>query len=397
MHKHAARVNCLQGGDALKEQGKLWRRVLRRFSKTTLTTIVVLVLVLVGARLAMPGLVKKHVNQKLQELPGYGGSIGDVSIHLWRGAYAIHDVSVVKKTNNLPVPFVAAKRVDFSVEWKELWNRSIVGEIVVDQAQLNFAKGKAKEEDQTSIDKSWTQVVEDLFPFKINKFELRDSEIWFHDFGTKPKVELFLTNCHIVCSNITNSRESTNELPTPFQLTGVTLGGGKVSLAGRANPFTETPRFDVDAKLENTDLTAFNDFFRAYANVDLKRGTLQFYTEMAAADGRFKGYVKPLLQDVDIVDLKDAKHPLKFFWESFVAGVMKIFTNQNKDQFGSKIPLEGDVENPKAGILPAISSVLRNAFVKALSPRVEGQVDINEVKPPGERPPVQKDTKKDKK
>ncbi|HMJ92292.1 MAG TPA: DUF748 domain-containing protein [Candidatus Acidoferrum sp.] len=356
-----------------------------------------LALLAIGLRLAMPGLVKRYVNQTLQKLPGYGGSIGDVDIHLWRGAYTIHDVNVVKQTNSVPVPFLAAQQVDFSVQWKEIRNRALVGEVVVDRAQLNFAKGKSKNEDQTSIDKSWTEVVGDLFPFKINRFELRDSEVWFHDFGTKPKVELFVTNCHIVCSNITNSRNSTNELPTPFRLTGTVLGGGNVAVSGRLNPFSESPRFDVDAKLENTDLTALNDFFKAYANVDIERGTLQFYTEMAAANGRFKGYVKPLLQDLDIVDLKDARNPLKLFWESFVAGVVKVFKNQNKDQFGTKVPLEGAIENPNADILSAIGNVLRNAFVKALSPRVEGEVGINSVKPSSDRPPVERDTRKDEK
>jgi len=376
-----------------KSRGGFWRR----FSKTTWTIIAVLALLAIGLRLAMPGLVKRYVNQTLQKLPGYGGSIGDVDIHLWRGAYTIHDVNVVKQTNSVPVPFLAAQQVDFSVQWKEIRNRALVGEVVVDRAQLNFAKGKSKNEDQTSIDKSWTEVVGDLFPFKINRFELRDSEVWFHDFGTKPKVELFVTNCHIVCSNITNSRNSTNELPTPFRLTGTVLGGGNVAVSGRLNPFSESPRFDVDAKLENTDLTALNDFFKAYANVDIERGTLQFYTEMAAANGRFKGYVKPLLQDLDIVDLKDARNPLKLFWESFVAGVVKVFKNQNKDQFGTKVPLEGAIENPNADILSAIGNVLRNAFVKALSPRVEGEVGINSVKPSSDRPPVERDTRKDEK
>jgi hypothetical protein len=381
----------------LKNDGKPRHKFWRRFSKTTLTTIVVIVLLLVGARLAMPGFVKKYVNQKLDELPGYAGSIGDVTIHLWRGAYAIHDVNVMKETNRVSVPFVAAKRIDLSVEWRELRNRALVGEVIADHAELHFAKGKAKEEDQTKIDKSWTKVVEDLFPFKINKVELRDSAVFFHDFGTSPKVELFVTNCFLVCSNITNSRNSTNELPTTFQLTGMTLGGGKISISGRANPFTETPRFDVDAKLENTDLTAFNDFFKAYAKVDVESGTLQFATEMAAADGHFKGYVKPLLQDIDIVDMKDAKQPLKLFWESLVAGVVKVFKNQPKDQFGSKIPIEGEVKNPKAGILPALASVLQNAFVKALSPAIERDININEVKPANSRPPVERDTSKDKK
>jgi len=43
------------------------------------------------------------------------------------------------------------------------------------------------------------------------------------------------------------------------------------------------------------------------------------YTEMAAANGNFTGYVKPLFKDMRILDLKkDAKKPLKLLWEEWL-------------------------------------------------------------------------------
>lgn len=375
------------------------RRFWHGLSVTMRWTIFTLVILLVAGRLVLPHAVKRYVNHKLQQLPGYGGSIGDVDIHLYRGAYSIHDVDIVKKTNNVPFPFLKSERVDFSVEWRELRNRALVAEVQLDNAQLNFVKGRTKDEDQTSIDKSWVEVVQDLFPFKINRFEIRESQVRYADLGAKPEVDVFVTNLFIVCSNITNSRNLTNELPTPFHVKGVTLGGGKLSVIGAANPFTQSPRFNIDAQLEDVDLTALNNFLRAYAKVDVKRGEMNFYTEMAAADGRFKGYVKPLLRNLDIVDVSDdAKRPLKLFWESFVAGAMKLFKNQPKDRFAAKIPIEGDIDNPKAGIFPTLASVLRNAFIKALSPRVDNQIDVESPKPEkGAKPTPMRDTRKNEK
>jgi hypothetical protein len=242
-------------------------------------------------------------------------------------------------------------------------------------------------------------VVQDLFPFKINRFEIRDSQVHYVDLGRKPQVDVSVTNLYVLCHNITNSRNLTNELPTPFEVSGTSIGGGKLRVSGAANPFTKSPRFDVDAKMEDVDLTALNDFLRAYANVDVKRGRLDFYTEMAAADGKFKGYVKPLIRDLDMIDLKeDIKHPLKLFWKSFVAGVMKVFKNQPKDRFAAKIPIEGNIENPKASILETLGSVLRNAFVKALAPHVDESIDLESVKPDKDsRPEPVRDTKKKEK
>jgi hypothetical protein len=375
------------------------RRFWHELSLVTRITILSIITLLIVGRAVMPYAVKRYVNHKLHQLPGYGGSVGDVDIHLYRGAYSIHDVDIVKKTNNVPIPFVKAALVDFSVQWRELRQHALVGEVELDHAQLNFVKGKTKEQDQTKIDRSWVEVVNDLFPFKINRFEIRDSVVRYADLSATPQVDIAVTNLHILCHNITNSRNLTNELPTPFDVTGTTIGGGKLAISGAANPFTKTPRFDVNAKLEGADLTALNNFLRAYAKVDVKRGTLNFYTEMAAADGRFKGYVKPLLQDLDIVDLKeDIKKPLKLFWESFVAGVMKVFKNQPKDRFAARIPIEGNLDNPKADILQTLSSVLRNAFVKALSPRVDESINIESVKPEkGARPPPVRDTTKNAK
>jgi len=355
-----------------------------------------LIALLVIGRLILPHAVKRYVNQKLETLPGYGGSSGEVDVHLYRGAYTIHDVDIVKKTNSVPIPFVKAERVDFSIDWRELRNRALVAEVEVGRGQLNFVKAERKDLDQTKIDRSWVDVVQDLFPFKINRFAIRDSIVRYADLSAVPKVDISITNVLIVCSNITNSRNLTNELPTPFQVSGTTIGGGKLQVMGAANPFVKTPRFDVDAKLEGVDLRALNDFLRAYAKFDVKRGTLNFYTEMAAADGRFKGYAKPLLTDLDIVDLTDdAKNPIKLFWESLVAGAMKLFKNQPTDRFAGKIPIEGDIDDPKASILETLGSVFRNAFVRALAPRVEGDINIESPKlEKGAKPPPMRDTTK---
>jgi hypothetical protein len=380
----------------MKRAATRFKRFWHRLSVGTRIVLLTLVALLVVARLIMPYAVQRYVNHKLQQLPGYGGSVGEVDIHLWRGAYSIHDVDIMKKTNNVPFPFVSARRVDFSMDWEELWHRALVGEVLLEDTQLNFVKGERKDEDQTHIDKSWVTVVQDLFPFKINHFEIRNGLVRYADLAAQPPVDISVTNLHAVCRNLTNARNVTNELPTPFKVTGRTIGGGELRVQGAANPFTESPRFDVDVSLENVDLVALNDFLRAYAKVDMKRGRLNFYTEMAAADGRFKGYVKPLLEDLDIVDLTDdAKHPVKLFWESLVAGVLKLFKNQPQDRFAAKIPIEGSIENPQAGIVGTIASVLQNAFIRALSPRVDQSIDVESVKPaPGSRPPPQRDTKK---
>src|SRR5437870_3590939 len=162
----------------------------RGWRKGVIWTLGILIVLLVGLRLALPSIVEKYVNRKLASLPGYTGRIGKVSIHLIRGAYTIHGINVLKKEGEVPVPFFEARKVDFSMQWSELFHKSLVGEIEVNTCRVNFVKGKTEKETQTSIDDSWLDVVKELFPFKINRFAIRDGEIWFRDFYAKPKVDV---------------------------------------------------------------------------------------------------------------------------------------------------------------------------------------------------------------
>jgi hypothetical protein len=167
----------------------------RKIGKGVLITLVVLVAILIAARLALPGYVLKYVNNKLDELPQYDGHVQDVDIHLIRGAYTMKEVDIVKTaTNAPPEPFVKAEAIDFSVDWSELFHGAVVGEIYFTRSKLNFIKAKSPEQSQTSIDKSWTKIVQDLFPFRINRFVIQESEIRYKELDSKPPIDLMITN-----------------------------------------------------------------------------------------------------------------------------------------------------------------------------------------------------------
>src|SRR6266576_2454150 len=103
------------------------RRILRKLGLTFLILIGLIVL----ARPAMPWAVRWYVNRTLDRSLIYQGKIGDIDIHLWRGAYSIHDVRLVKMTGNVPVPLFAAERVDFAIQWDALLHRRLVGRVLM--------------------------------------------------------------------------------------------------------------------------------------------------------------------------------------------------------------------------------------------------------------------------
>jgi hypothetical protein len=368
-----------------------------RWGRKLAITIAIIVVILVAARLALPGYVLRYVNNKLDELPNYGGRVEDVNIHLIRGAYTIKGMNIVKESANAPPePFVAAEKVDFSVDWSELFHGAIVGEIYFDRAKLNFIKAQTEEESQTSIDKSWTKVVQDLFPFKINRFVIRESKITYKEPEAKPPIDLAITNFTAVATNLTNSREIVTKLPSALKARGRTIGGGDIAVALKFNPLEDQPTFDLNFALTNVDMTSLNDFLEAYAKANVKRGTFDVIIEMYGEDGRFEGYVKPLMTDLDMLELKeDSKNPLKLAWQAILAGVVKIFKNHPEDQVATKIPVSGTIDKKGIDLWTTLGNVLRNAFVHAFSPTFDQTVGPS--KDLTEDPKIEKDKAKDEK
>jgi hypothetical protein len=80
-----------------------------------------------------------------------------------------------------------------------------------------------------------------------------------------------------------------------------------------------------------------------------------------------------------MVDLKQDNYPLEIFWEGFVSVLIRIFTNQPKDRFGTKIPISGSFDNQDMDILASIGNIIKNAFFKVLQPTIEKKINLEDV------------------
>lgn len=238
-----------------------------------------------------------------------------------------------------------------------------------------------QDQSQNTIDTSWTDKVKELFPLKINRFEIRNGEIHFRDFHSNPKVDIFLNNISASAENLTNSKDLSKTLMASIDAKGNAMGQGLFKLHTDIDPFEKVPTFNLDAELKNIDLKKLNNFIKAYRSFDVEEGEFELYLEFAAANGKFEGYIKPLFKNMKVLSLKeDSENPLQLFWEIIVGAVTGLFENQEKDQLAAKIPFSGNFEDPEANIWSTIGSILENAFIRALIPSLEGSVNLEQVK-----------------
>jgi hypothetical protein len=344
-----------------------------------------IVLIVVGAlillRILLPYIVLHVANKRLANMPGYYGHINDIDIALIRGAYMIDHIFIdkVDSTTMARSPFLAADLIDLSVEWKALFKGSVVGELVIQHPAVVFTLDSVEPAQVQKDTSSFRDLLRDFMPLRINRVEAHEGELVYRDPKADPKVDVRMTDLELLATNLRNSYDSTALLPADITASA-NMYGGRMTFNMALDPLSDQALFDMNAELENMQLPEVNDFFKAYANADVNKGTFSMYTEMATRNNEFKGYVKPLLKDLDVLGPEDRGDPfLHKLWEGVVGSAAVLLTNPNKDQVATKLEMSGKLSDPNISVWYAVIDLLRNAFIRALTPAIENEVSIRNV------------------
>lgn len=341
-----------------------------------------IIAVLIILRLLLPFVILKYVNTKLAGLEEYTGHVEDIDLAIIRGAYQINSIRIDKKDKASQkldsIPFFLARRIDLALSWKALFKGKVVGTIEVDEPVLNFVKGKEDGEAKKDTD-DFKKVIKDLLPLTIDHFRINDGLMRYVDRYSSPNVDVALQNIQVEANNLSNVNDSGVVLPASLKARAEAYEG-QINLNVKFDALKKQPTFDLNARVKDVNMVMLNDFFKAYANFDVKKGSLGLYTEFAAKEGNFAGYVKPFIRDLDVLQWNKEEGDLKQkLWESVVGAVAEIFQNQKKEQLATKLPIEGRFDNPDTGLWTAINYLLRNAFITALKPSVDKTINLGAV------------------
>jgi hypothetical protein len=182
------------------------------------------------------------------------------------------------------------------------------------------------------------------------------------------------------------------------QATGLLMDQAKLEFKMTLDPFSYHPTFHLVLRLLGLDVTRLNDLARAYGKFDFKRGWFDLVIEADSKEGAINGYVKPLFRNLKVFSLsQDLKEDnvLQFFWQALVGFATTVFKNQPRDQFGTLIPFSGTAEGKTSThTLATLGNLLRNAFIRAYLPRLEGGQQVFEgmtFEPPDITQPISPD------
>jgi hypothetical protein len=361
--------------DAKKSQRS--KRPRRRLLKIILSIVLVLFIL----RVALSFIILHYANKALATMPGYYGHVQDIDLALIRGAYQLDNLFInkVDSATQMQTTFFKVETIDLSIEWRALIHGSLVGEMTFERPMLRFTRNKTELGQVKKDTSDFRDLLNKFMPLHLNRFEINSGEIAYHDSSSKPVVSLEMTNVHVLAQNLRSVYAADALLPATVNANAY-LYRGNLDFEMKLNPLADNPTFDMNAELTNTNLPELNEFFKAYGKFDVNKGTFGLYTEMAAKNNKFIGYVKPVITDLDVFGPEDKNDGfLHKLWERIVGTMGVILTNEKKNQIATRIPIEGSFAKPDAGITEAVAEVIINAFIHALIPAIDNNVSIKSI------------------
>jgi hypothetical protein len=183
-------------------------------------------------------------------------------------------------------------------------------------------------------------------------------------------------------TNLTNREELTDTKLAQLKAQATIFDSGHATLNMSFDLLAKQPTFKLKSAITKVDLKNLNGFLMAYGKFEVDRGEFSLFNEIAAKNGHFVAYAKPIFRHIDVQAWEEKHHPnnkLLILWKNIVGFIFDRFKNKEKDQIAIKIKAEGSFEDPNINILQAVASLLRNGFIQALIPGYDNTIRWNDV------------------
>ena len=209
----------------------------------------------------------------------------------------------------------------------------------------------------------------------VRQFEVRHSAFAYEDKEKNPNFKLSLLDTQIVLTNYSNHEE---QGPAHVALTGKFMGSGDTTIDGIFLAEQSGPQFNMNASIKNTDMTSMNNLLLAFGRFDVKHGEFTVYSQLAVKNGNISGYVKPMFSDLTVYDWSKDKHkPLMHqAYEATIGAAAHLFKNSNTQKVATVMNLGGKLKSPDTSTWQAIVEVVQNAFIQAILPGFDRQMQI---------------------
>lgn len=329
----------------------------------------VLVLLIVGVRIAAAPLARHYTQKALDAIPGYKGSFSDVKLSFIHLSYTIthlkllEDEEAKKKTG---IPYIYAESAQAHVAWSDLLHFKLGAAVRVDDAKLTVTlpmpKAKPLPDPAT--------ILYSLFPFRVDRVALHHDQAVVID-GSQTDVpekdrELWVHDIEATVENVATRRDLARGEPTILALKAKVQRSGDLRVFVTADPLTHGLTFAGETSLRGLKLDELWGFLVEKADMQPVSGTVDAFVAFKCVKGELDGTIKPELRNVKLTAASKGLGPKLKAWLADTA--LKITSDRvpGRNATIAVIPLKGTIKGPHVELWPTILSVLRNSYVAAI-------------------------------
>jgi hypothetical protein len=343
---------------------------------------VVLLVVFVGARLLVDPLATWATRRALDNLPGFRGTFDRVHVSVVPLRYRISKLKIFE----LPLrkgkaPILYARYVEAGMQWRDLLRGELAAVARVEDAKATILlqeevtpkdivaeKIKQKIPPPLRID----EALRKLFPFRINRLEVMDSEALVIDTESKGRPRLWVHDIEATVENFATRDKLTRGKPTTVAMRGKLQRSGDLTAYVSADLLANRITFAGQARIANLQLAELHEWVVAKSkDLSIPKGQFEAFTSFECENGQIKGGVKPILTNVD-VEAQNGGLGAKLK-EALADATVKLVSDRvpGREAVATLIPFEGSIQKPQVQPWPAIIATIRNSFVEGLSASFE--------------------------
>ncbi|MGZ3768756.1 MAG: hypothetical protein ACXVCP_02695 [Bdellovibrio sp.] len=353
------------------------KKGLGRITKIFLVTVLVLVFI----RALLPSVILLGTNYFLShELEDYRGHINNIDLAIYRGAYSIDGLRIWKRNRSLTDAVFSVENISFNLKWKALFNRKILGSVIVDKAAVYLTDTKKEAKKQITTEQLLRKWTRKLLPIKLEQVTVLNSSILYKNIDYNPPLEFDVDEINVFADNLTNFNDVKKELPSSIDAKARIQKSAILKTDLKANFTKLRPELHGKIQMDKFDLKKVNSILLANDLMTFNKGYFSLYGELAVKNNHIKGYIKSFFEDLDIISPTEkfgsAKRALLELGAAFGNLVLR---NKQTKTVATKIDFDGEVEGPDVKTGEAFWTSINNAFVKALKKGIENSISIKSV------------------
>ncbi len=192
--------------------------------------------------------------------------------------------------------------------------------------------------------------------YKVNRLAIYNGDIKFNDYSLNEKFAIELSPLYFIADSIKKTNKRVN-----FNLQSSIKPYGDLAVAISINP-KDSSDFDLQYTFQKLPITAFNPYLIKFTSYPLDRGTIELKGKWTVRNGLIKSDNNLL-----IIDPRVSKRLKNKNINWLPMRIILFFVRERGNVIDYKIPISGNLKDPKFHLRDVIFDAIENIFVKPVT------------------------------